>query len=252
MTVKRSLPVLMAAAAALLAAGVYAPSLRNDFVNWDDGLYVYGNPFIRRLDGRFLGWAFTTFRASNWHPLTWISHALDYTLWGLNPLGHHLTSVVLHAVNVFLVVLLAFRLIEAGRERMSSGAPSLPDGQGGLIAAGMTGLLFGIHPLHVESVAWVNERKDLLCALFFLLSILSYTLPERTSAESGASGGGGARPFGRHYLLSLIFFLLALLSKPMAVSLPLVLLVLDWYPFKRIRSAESFRTVFIEKIPLSS
>ena len=162
---------------------LYLFSLQNDFVGWDDGAYVVNNPFIRSLNGALLKWAFFDFYSSNWHPLTWISHALDYAVWGLNPVGHHLTNNILHAVNTFLVVLLVVRLIEASAQLTTSGksrqrftAHNSHDTtfSRSLIAAGVTGLLFGLHPLHVESVAWVAERKDLLCALFYLLSVMMY------------------------------------------------------------------------------
>jgi protein O-mannosyl-transferase len=288
----------LAASISVLTFLVYLPALRNDFVGWDDSTYVTDNPHICAFDFAFLKWAFFDFYAANWHPLTWMSHALDYALWGLNPLGHHLTNNILHTLNTFLVVLLVAKLIEvttpappyqgaelvdtkssppilggvsAGRggnrnEVLLPDKPPLPLlTQGGKlhgeftihdprftwVAAGVTGLLFGLHPLHVESVAWVAERKDLLCGLFFLLSVTMYMR---------YAGGGNplwlpffGRPQGaaptRPYLLSLCFFILALMSKPMAVSLPVVLLILDWYPFQRITSLKTFRSSFIEKIP---
>ena len=172
----RHISSYLAATIALAAFLVYLPALQNDFVYWDDNLYIFENANIRSLDAAFFRWAFFGFHVSNWHPLTWISHAVDYALWGLNPLGHHLTSIILHAVNTALVILLAVKLLETARERSTrNGAASFLNDRTVLIAAGVTGLLFGIHPVHVESVAWVSERKDLLCALFFLLSIMEYT-----------------------------------------------------------------------------
>ncbi len=262
---------------------VFLPSLQNNFVEWDDSQYVFENPHIRSFDLNLFRWAFFDFYASNWHPLTWISHALDYAIWGLNPLGHHLTNNLLHAVNAFLVVLLAVRLIEAAvvHSRFTihdSSASADPPGADAsrftLIAAGTTGLLFGLHPVHVESVAWVAERKDLLCAFFFLLSIIMYT--KYVTDTSQITRGKGQKTKGLahskkdnmpgtesreqravysmlHALYAmryaLCFFILALLSKPMAVSLPIVLLILDWYPFNRITSFKTFRTAFIEKFP---
>ncbi len=231
---------------------VYLAALQNEFVEWDDSQYVFENLHIRSFDLDFFKWAFFDFYAANWHPLTWISHALDYAVWGLNPMGHHLTNNILHAVNTFLVVLLVVRLLTSRQavkltsSHMSS-APADPpeagnsrftihDSRFALIAAGVTGLLFGLHPIHVESVAWVAERKDLLCALFYLLSIMAYV-----SYRSYTTN--------KSYILSLFFFILALLSKPMAVSLPVVLLILDWYPFGRIQSLKTFRDSFVDKIP---
>jgi tetratricopeptide (TPR) repeat protein len=235
---------LIAAASAIVTLLVYLPALWNEFVYWDDNLYVFENPHIRSLDGSFFRWAFSSFDASNWHPLTWISHAVDYAIWGMNPLGHHLTSIILHAVNTGLVVLLALQLLQIAKERGSRDhSPSFLNDRAILIAAGVTGLLFGIHPVHVESVAWVSERKDLLCALFFLLSIMAYV-----KAAEGRGAEGKRLPV-RVLLPALGFFVLALLSKPMAVTLPVVLLILDWYPLGRIGTFRTFRTALVEKVP---
>jgi len=239
----------LAAAIAVITFAVYLPCLRNEFVEWDDSTYVVENPFIRSLNMTLLKRAFFEFYASNWHPLTWISHALDYAMWGLNPIGHHLTSVILHAVNTFLVVLLIMRLMEALRGTTAIGRSVFSEEKSAFITGGVAGLLFGLHPLHVESVAWVAERKDLLCALFFLLSMTWYIKYIR--AEENESVQRHSRPavLKPHYLLSLGFFVLALLSKPMAVTLPAILLIVDWYPFKRIRSLKTFWLAFLEKLP---
>jgi len=230
---------LLAAAVSLLTALVYLPGLRNDFINWDDDLYVYNNGNIRSLNLSFFKWAFTTFYTGNWHPLTWISHAVDYALWGADPFGHHLTSILLHSLNAFIVVLVVARLMEAAL------LPQ-PDRRYTLIAAGMTGVLFGVHPVHVESVAWVAERKDVLCAFVFLICILLYV-----SDAAGRKEKPKERPWiSRSYLSVLGFFCLSVLSKPMAITLPVVLLILDWFPFKRISSLSSLRDVIIEKVPL--
>jgi hypothetical protein len=179
---------LVALFIAFITLLIYLPALQNDFVNWDDPQYIYKNTHIQFIDINFLKWMFTSFYASNWHPLTWLSHAIDYAIWGLNPMGHHLTSIIFHGLNTFLVVLLIIRLVNYGTP------PILPLVKGGLrggtkggeyytpLSAGaVTGLLFGIHPLHVESVVWISERKDVLCAFFFLLSILYYL--KYTSSE---------------------------------------------------------------------
>src|SRR5208337_78591 len=145
------------------------------------------------------------------------------------------------AVNTFIVVILVAKLLEAWRSSRQQN-PSLPPSREGsyIVIAAATGLLFGLHPLHVESVAWVSERKDLLCAMFFLLSTLAYT--------KYVSSGGGL--WNKHYILVVLLFALALLSKPMAVTLPGVLLILDWYPFNRIRSMKTFLSACLEKLPL--
>jgi protein O-mannosyl-transferase len=240
----------LAASVALLTLLVYLPALQNKFVEWDDGDYASANLHIRSLDVAFFKWAFLRFFASNWHPFTWISHAIDYALWGLNPMGHHLTSIVLHALNTFLVVVLVIRLLDAFKERTRGNALSLfLHERTVLIAAGTTGLLFGLHPLHVESVAWVAERKDLLCALFFLFSISAYTKYVTGVANEAARDKSSLRFFNKPYLFTLGFFVLALLSKPMAVTLPVVLLILDWFPFGRIRSLKTLQAACVEKLP---
>ncbi len=221
------------AVTAVITFCVYLPALQNRFV-WDDAEYVTDNPFIRSFDPAFFKQAFLGFFASNWHPLAWISHALDYAVWKFNPVGHHLTNNIIHAANAFLVVILTIRLIQAAARDAKSHAT--------VIAAVLTGLLFGLHPLHVESVAWVSERKDLLCAFFYLISVLSYTV----FAQASVSG----RWFlNRHYIFALASFALALMSKPMAVSLPVVLLLLDWWPFGRISSIKSLANAITEKVP---
>ncbi len=230
---------------ALAVLVVYLPTLRNDFVNWDDYIYVVDNVRIRSLNPAFFSWAFTDLSAGFWHPLTWISYAVDYALWGLNPLGYHLQAILLHAGNTFLVTRLVIRILDSQKGAATAyWLRPLPEGRGILIAAGITGLLFGLHPLHVESVAWVSERKDLLCALFFLLSIRSYL--DYVQRDEGDAGS--FRLNGR-YLLSLMLFVCALASKTMAVSLPLVLLILDWYPLGRIRSLNDATVRVMEKIP---
>jgi len=231
---------------ALLTFLVYLPALRNEFIELDDAVYVLDNPHIRSFSRDLFQWAFFQFYAANWHPLAWISHAADYALWGLNPLGHHLTSIILHAINTALVVLLAAKLLETAGERSSLHSPaSFLNGRTILITAGVTGLLFGLHPVHVESVAWVAERKDLLCALFFLLSMIMYVKAVRRM-EAGAERK--RVPTGA-LLSALCFFILALMSKPMAVTLPVVLLILDWYPLNRIQSFKTLWEASVEKAP---
>jgi tetratricopeptide (TPR) repeat protein len=222
---------------ALLVASItfllYLPALQNDFVNWDDGEYVYESRGIRSIDFGFLKWIFTAVVSSNWHPLTLFSHAVDYALWGLEPLGHHLTSVIFHAFNTFLVFILAVRLSgygEPGKMEISNGSAGA--GRKALVVAFVTALLFGIHPLHVESVAWVSERKDVLSAFFFLLSVLSY-LRYTSSRGSRRSIFYGA---------CLVLFIMALMSKPMAVTLPAVLLILDYYPLRRLNVDGGFKS----------
>jgi protein O-mannosyl-transferase len=246
---------------ALVTLLVYLPSLRNGFVGvWDDNINIVENPHIRSLDIPFFRWAFFDFHGSNWLPLTWISLAVDHALWALDPLGYHLTNILLHMVNTLLVVLLIVKLLQTVKKgRTGSDITGFHDDRPIMIAAGVTGLLFGIHPLHVESVAWAAERKDLLCALFFLMSVLTYT-NYAGDKEQGNEGqvaevnredvlGRKRGLTNKNYIATLGFFVLALMSKPMAVTLPVVLLILDWYPFKRIVSLRSFLAATIEKTP---
>ena len=215
---------------------VYLPSLKNGFVNWDDQNYVYNNPHLKSLDVSTIKWAFTAFYADNWHPLTWLSYLVDHALWGMSPFGHHLSNLLLHGLNTWLVVMLAIRLARNAGLEDAHDVISVP------LATGLiTGLLFGLHPLHVESVAWISERKDVLCAFFFLLGLHCY-LEYATAASSVL----------RRYFLCLLMFALALMSKPMAVTFPLVLLLLDLYPLERLSLRRAFstgRAVLLEKIP---
>ena len=213
-----------AAIAAAITCVVYLPSLWNGFVNWDDQWYVYNNPLIQTIDLRALA---TSIQVGNWHPLTMFSLALDYKLWGLDPFGYHLGNTVLHAANTFLAAVITAKLIHVIR----------PGERGfSFVAALATGLLFGLHPLHVESVAWISERKDVLCGLFFFLSVLSYISYAKKASWKA-------------YGLSFIFFVLALLSKPMAVTLPLVLMIIDFYPFRRIGSWRELLRSALGKAP---
>ncbi len=249
----------LAGSVALLTFLVYLPVLQNNFVELDDAVYILDNPYIRSFNHDLFRWAFFQFYAANWHPLAWLSHAMDYALWGLNPLGHHLSNIFLHAVNTSLVVFLASRLLEVVQKREQQNTPaSFLNDRTIMIAASVTGLLFGLHPVHVESVAWVAERKDLLCALFFLTSIIMYV--KYAGSVSGDANGADCKgkflilrrfaPFAdRRYLAAFGLFILALMSKPMAVTLPAVLLLLDWFPYGRIRDMRTSWVALIEKVP---
>ena len=238
---------LLIGAIALLIFSVtvlaYLPALENGFV-WDDIQYVIENKRIRSLDAHSLMVMFTTFYVGNWHPLTWVSHAIDYKLWGLDATGHHLTNIVLHGLNALVVFLLVLKLVMLAQEANESTPLSKPlwnTTKQPLLAAGVAALLFSLHPLRVESVAWVSERKDLLCAFFFLLSTACYlnfvlsqvSLKRRT-----------------WYVSCHMFFILALMSKPMAVTFPVVILLLDIYPLRRTGlSLRNTKIVLLEKIP---
>ncbi len=219
--------LLLSVLAGLAAFIVYIPSFGNGFVTWDDTNYVVRNPNIHSLGAEFLRWAFTSTVSANYHPLTMISLALDYALFGLSATGYHIGNALWHALDTALFLLLAARLIRASRT-------ALP-GREVLTAALVAALIFAVHPLHVESVAWVSERKDVLSTFFFLLTLIFYLrYVEKTRAPL-------------FYGLALLMFMLSLLSKPMAVTLPVVLLILDYYPLKR--TAPGWPRLVMEKIP---
>jgi protein O-mannosyl-transferase len=188
----------------LATLAVYWPATRYDFVVMDDDLYVTENPWVmQRLSVDGVKWAFTTVHAANWHPLTWISHMIDYSVYGLFAGGHHLTNILLHTLNTLLLFLLLKRLT------------------GTLWSGAVVAALFGLHPLHVESVVWVSERKDVLSTLFMLLTVWAYSQYVKTRTK-------------KSYGLTLVLFALGLMAKPMLVTLPCVLLLLDYWPFERL------------------
>lgn len=209
-----------------------------EFVNIDDAEYVVDNPGLRLGVGfDALRWAFTNVQSSNWHPLTWLSHALDVTLFGLAPGPHHAVNVLWHAVDAVLAFLLLWRAT------------------GALWTSAACAALFAWHPLRAESVAWVSERKDVLSAFFFLLSLWAWAGFARadTSREHPAATARGGVPPGRAarsawYALALLAFALGLLAKPMLVTLPFVLLLLDAWPFARLRR-ERLGLLVVEKLP---
>ncbi len=229
---KRSkLPLLAALFCGLWAFVIYLPTLGYGFLSWDDPLYIVNNLNIRELDLDTIKWSFTGSVLGNRHPVTMLSHALDIALFGMKPGLHHLTSNILHAINTILLFFLSFRLIiiaETAKTRENGNRAAI-------YGAATCALIFALHPLRVESVVWLSERKDLLSALFYLATILSYLKYRRVTG--GRAGW---------YMLSLSLLALSLLSKPMAVSLPVVLIILDLYPLGR--KAE-LRSVIIEKLP---
>jgi Tfp pilus assembly protein PilF len=187
------------------------------FVGYDDDPYVTDNPFVSRgLSLGSLTWAFTTFHSFNWHPLTWVSHMVDCQVYGLNPIGHHLTSLLLHILNALILFLVLSRMT------------------GSVWKSGFVAALFAVHPLHVESVAWVAERKDVLSTFFWLITMYAYVLYAK-------------RPSAARYVPVAVAYGLGLMCKPMLVSLPLVLLLLDYWPLDR--ASLGWRLV-AEKAPL--
>jgi len=196
----------------LATVAAYLPTLRSGFTQFDDPTYITANPQVQTgLSWSGVFWAFSTLHASNWHPLTWLSHMLDCQLFGLNPAGHHATGILLHALNAALLFLL---LQKATGLRWRSL---------------MVAALFAFHPLNVETVAWVSERKSLLSMLFSLVTI-------------GLYGWYARAPHWRRYVAVAAAFALALLAKPMAVTLPLVLLLLDYWPLCRVTGSTNKET----------
>jgi len=196
-------PAIIAIALALVTAAAYCPALDASFLNWDDNLQVSENPHVWTLSWETVHWAITSDLAGYAMPLTWLSHALDCQLYGLDPRGHHATSIALHVANTVLVFAV-FLALTGARWRSAS------------VAA-----LFGLHPLNVEAVTWIAERKELLSAFFSLLTLAAYVRFVRV--RTGASA-----------LAVATAFVAALLSKPMAVTLPAVLLLLDYWPLRRL------------------
>jgi tetratricopeptide (TPR) repeat protein len=229
---RQKLVVLLCLLLAAVTLAVYNPVVRNQFVDFDDQAYILKNSHIQSgLNWALVKWSVTTFYYGIWHPLTWLSHALDYQLFHLNPVGHHYTSVLLHAINAVLLFLLL---------RRATGAiwPSI-----------FVGALFALHPINVESLAWAAERKNVLSTLFFLLALHAYDRYAGTF---------------RKYLYGLVilFFALGLMAKPQIVTLPFVLLLWDYWPLQRIGRAsagtslpensgsQTFKSLVLEKWPL--
>jgi Tfp pilus assembly protein PilF len=196
---------------------VYNPVTHNGFVNFDDPGYITGNPHLRAgLTWATVKWAFTTYEQANWHPLTWLSHALDLELFGLKPAGHHWVNVLLHAMNAVLLFLL------------------LQSATGFRWRSLMVAALFALHPINVESVAWAAERKNVLSMTFFLLALYSYGWYAR---RPGLGKAGLLR-----YAAVTVFFALALLSKPQVIAFPFLLLLWDYWPLGRIGSVAANST----------
>lgn len=234
------LHLLMASVATLATLLVYLKVLGAGFVNVDDPDYVLNNPLIRQLNVDSVVSMFTRNHLGWWMPLTWLSLAVDYQAWQYNPYGYHLTNILLHAANSGLAVLIAGQLLiqrQAASGKRQKSSYLYP------AACLLAGLLWGIHPLRVESVAWVTERKDVLNGFFSFCSILFY-LRYAGKKASAADNPRGGWDFG----LSLALFLMSLMAKSVSVVLPLMLLVLDWYPLGRLRR-DSFAPVLLEKIP---
>ncbi|MFB3121230.1 MAG: tetratricopeptide repeat protein, partial [Candidatus Binatia bacterium] len=220
---------------ALLTGVAFLPALQNGFVDFDDKVNFLSNPHYRGLGLDELRWMFTPFWG-HYTPLTWLTLGLDYLLWGMDPAGYHLTNVLLHVATAVAFYFLTIQLL---RLATGSGGEDKALWAGAAFAA----LFFAVHPLRVESVAWITERRDVLSGLFYVLTILAYL-------RAVDRVGQGAR----WYWVSVVLFACALLSKAMAISLPVVLLILDVYPLRRLGGpvgwwSASARHVYTEKIP---
>lgn len=221
----------------LLTVVAFLPALRNNFVMWDDDDNFLNNPYYRGLGWPRLAWMWTTSHMGHYIPLTWMTLGLDYTLWGMNPAGYHATNLLLHTANALLVFFFTVRML----------ALALPgearEPRAVWISAAVGALLFAIHPLRVESVVWITERRDVLCGLFTLATLLSYLRAHDAPQVER-----------RWYRLSIVLYGCALLSKSIAVPLAAVLLVLDAYPLRRLGGSVGWwsagaRRVYAEKIP---
>jgi hypothetical protein len=202
----------------------FYPCLNNAFMNFDDQEYVYDNNHVKAgLTLATIRWCFLSTTSLNWHPLTMLSHVIDWQLFGPNPAGHHLTSVVLHCINIVLAFQLFWLLT------------------GALKKSFLLALIFGLHPLRVESVAWISERKDVLSTLFWMLAIIAF-------AKYALLPSADTKRRRLFYCLSMFVFLLGLLSKPMIVTLPFLLILLDVWPLRRVGTVAPFQ-LFWEKVP---
>lgn len=228
---RREATLLLALLLTLGTLALYEPAFHNGFTNYDDPDYITENAHVREgLTWSNIAWAFTATAADNWHPLTWISHMADVEFFGLKPSGHHLVSTLLHTVNVILLFLL------------------LREATGYMLRSAVVAALFAACPLNVEAVAWAAERKSLLCTTFLLLSLFAY-------------GWYVRKPEVGRYLILVLLFGLALMAKPMVITLPFVLLLADYWPLKRFSfageaaagaasSGPSLAKLVVEKIPL--
>jgi hypothetical protein len=219
----------------ILTLAAFLGVLQSGFVNWDDPANFLDNPRYRGLGPAQLAWMFTTFHMGHYIPLTWLTLGADYLLWGMNPRGYHLTSLLFHAATALGFYLVAYRLLARILPARATTAQLI---LGALAAA----LFFSVHPLRVESVAWVTERRDVVSGFFFMLTLLAWL--KYVDAVR-------ARVRRAWYVSSILLFACALLSKALTVGLPVVLLVLDVYPLRRLGSARGWRgrRVWLEKVP---
>lgn len=235
-------PLLICGSLALLVWAVFGQTIHDDFINYDDDIYIYNNPVIfRGLDIDKIAWAFThNTGLDEWYPVTSISHMADWQLYGPNAGGHHLTNVLLHCTAAIFLFLTLQKMTAA------------------MWRSAFVAAVFAIHPLRVESVAWVTERKDVLSGLFFMLALWTWAgymekrrnIPPPETEETQIFPVANLSFWTRDYCLALVFFALGLLSKSMIVTLPFILLLLDYWPFYRFSShPHSRRSAILEKVP---
>jgi tetratricopeptide (TPR) repeat protein len=214
----------------LVVFAAFSPVVRNEFVNFDDDVALVENPHYRGLSWTHVRWMFTTLHLGPYQPLSWLTHAAVYSGWGLNPAAYHLTNLLIHAANAVLFYLVVVTLLPRLEPRCVWTYPG---------AALVGALLFAVHPLRVEPVAWATERREVLGGFFVLLTVLAYLRMQKTAA----------RAWWRWYVVSVACFALSLLSKAMGMTLPIVLLALDAYPLRRLVSRAGWTAVVAEKIP---
>jgi len=217
-TWSRAPRVWICLALGLVTLAAFWPVVHHDFLGFDDQQYVTENPHVQAgLRWAGVEWAFGSFYASNWHPITWISHMADWQMFGPKPAGHHLINLLFHIANTLLLFLVLSHITAA------------------VWRSACVAALFAWHPLHVESVAWIAERKDVLSTFFFLLTLAAYTQYARRCKDQERQATVGGLRASHYYILSLLLFALALMSKPMVVTLPFVFLLLDYWPLGRVR-----------------
>jgi len=236
----RAAPWAVPAAIAVITFLAFLPALRAGFVSWDDERNFVTNPHYRGLGVAQLRWMWSTFLLGHYVPLSWMTLGLDYSVWGMNPQGYHLTSLLIHTANAVLLYYIALRVLGSAESAVGSALLGMEDVRRVAVAAGFSALFFAVHPLRVESVVWITERRDVLCGFFSLLCVLSYL---RWATERRR----------RDYAIALAFFVCALLSKGTAVTVPIALLALDLYPLRRLSAgrllSREATAVYLELIP---
>ena len=210
---------------ALLTYTAYYDSIYHQFLQWDDTLYIHQNKHIHSLSFKNIFWMFTNHDQGNWHPFTWLSLAGNISLWGFNPVAFKFVNITIHLINSILIYILCIQMLRHAQENYHSNSQSIfskISKQHLSVSSYVIATLFALHPQHVESVSWISERKDVLCGFFYLATIICYIKYRQTENKHWFS-------------ISFLMYFFALMAKPMAVTLPIVLLLLDLYPLKLIR-----------------